>query len=522
MNIAVIGAGSSGLITLKYLLDSFPASSIHCFEQSESVRGCWGNQREGFVSTSTKYTTQFSCFRKWQLDVSIDKDYKEFYRGAEFGDYLEAFAEHFGLRHHIQFCARLKSLERSRTAWRLTLIEDDKEMVRTFDAVFLCTGLVNQKKPLESQVVPVADKPEAVRDSVAVIVGGGESATDIANHLAAPEFNNKVFLSLRSGVRVSPRYHPIRGVPSDFLRNRLLLSFDKSLRNRVGEAFVSFRIRFNQLLSTLFPHKQMNQDASKEEQALRKTWDLKLKARAKGKLFNVFHNKSDSFLDAVAQKRLSIIGPPTDTSWTEYVDFDQKETFSLVPDVLVASTGFHSKLSEFSEGTVALKDFYHGCVHIDNNHLFLIGFARPVIGNIPSISEMQARYAVGILADTYKLPEDVKTKQVNVWQFLKDEYSSLDLSSVYPVEQYPYCDSLAKEMAIMPTRASLGLRTWLKLLLVPASTTHYMDEYFDEEMLKKQNVYTPFILIVIMLFMKLVESTRQYLNRKIRSIREVF
>ena len=81
---------------------------------------------------------------------------------------------------------------------------------------------------------------------------------------------------------------------------------------------------------------------------------------------------------------------------------------------------------------------------------------------------------------------------------------------------------MVQSTGLHTARATLGLRTWLKLLLVPASTTHYVDEYFDEKMLKKQNVYTPFILIVIMLFVKLVGSTRQYLNRKIQSIREAF
>ena len=41
-----------------------------------------------------------------------------------------------------------------------------------------------------------------------VVIGGGESAVDYANRLAQPELNNEVYLSLHSGIRVSPRYHP--------------------------------------------------------------------------------------------------------------------------------------------------------------------------------------------------------------------------------------------------------------------------------------------------------------------------
>ena len=506
MNIAVVGAGSSGLVTLKYLLDAYSASDVICFEKNHSVRGCWGDQRADFVSTSTKYTTQFSCFRKWQLEVAPEQNFEEFYRGSEFGDYLEAFAEHFNLKEHIRFGVALQRLEQVGDSWKLLLSENGQESSQMFNAVFLCTGLVNKKIPLESAHIPIAENPEATRNATVVVVGGGESATDIANHLAEPEYNNKVFLSLRSGVRVSPRYHPIKGVPSDFLRNRLLLSFSKKLRNWVGEYFVTFRIHFNQLLVKFFPHQHISPDSDSQEQALRREWDLKLKARAKGRLFNVFHNKGDDFLDAIAKKRLAIIGSPTDKQWNEYLSFDKSTTCHISPDVLVPSTGYHSRLSDLSCGTIHLKDFYHGCVHIGMNKLFLIGFARPIIGNIPSISEMQARYAVGVLCGKYSLPTNLQAKQAEAWHSLCREYSSLDTDNVYPVEQFPYCDILAKEMGILPSLANVrSFTTWLKIMLVPASTTHYVDEYFDRWMLEQQKVYTPYALVIIMFLVSFLE-----------------
>ncbi len=398
MKIAVIGAGCSGLVTLKYLLDIYPATDIVCLEKGHSVRGCWGNQRPDFVSTSTKYTTQFSCFRKWSADVTPEQNFEEFYRGSEFGDYLEAFAAHFNLKERIRFGIELKHLEWLDECWSLQLIENGKEENLQFDAVFLCTGLVNQKVPVNSTAIPLTANPEGIRNATVIVAGGGESAADVANYLAKPEHNNKVYLSLRSGIRVSPRYHPIRGVPSDFLRNRLLLSFDKGIRNWVGERFVTFRIRFNRLLEKWFPHQQSNVNKDEHIQKLRREWDMKLKERSKGNLFNVFHNKSDNFLDAVAEKRLQIIGPPMDGQWAEYFDFDQATTLQLAPDILVWSTGYRSHLTDFSNGAIQLKDFYHGCIHTDRHNLFLIGFARPIIGNIPSTSEIQAQYTVGVLS----------------------------------------------------------------------------------------------------------------------------
>ncbi|MBA3531524.1 MAG: FAD/NAD(P)-binding protein [Ardenticatenales bacterium] len=519
MKIAVVGAGSSGLVTLKYLLDTYPATDIVCFEKSRSVRGCWGDQRPDFVSTSTKYTTQFSCFRQWSSEVAPKQNFEEFYRGAEFGDYLDAFATTFNLREHIRFGVELRHLEWIGGGWSLLLAENGEEERMTFDSIFFCTGLVNQKAQVASTGIPSTDKYEGICNATVVIVGGGESAADIATYLAKPEHNNTVFLSLRSGIRVSPRYHPIRGVPSDFLRNRLLLSFDKRVRNRVGERFVTFRIRFDRLLVWWFPHQGATKNLNDRAQALRREWDLKLKARAKGELFNVFHNKSDDFLDAVAEKRLQIIGPPIDEQWTDYFDFDQTTTLHLSPDILVRSTGYRSQLAELSGGVICLKDFYHGCVHTDRHNLFLIGFARPIIGNIPSIGEMQARYTVGVLSGKYTLPTALKEKQDEAWNSLSAEYGTINTENVYPVEQFAYCDTLAREMGIMPTLAAVGsLRLWLKIMLAPASTMHYVDECFDRQAIKREKVYTPVILLVFLALMRLIGVPFRLL-KSVRNVR---
>lgn len=514
MKIAVVGAGCSGLVTLKYLLDTFPATDVLCFEKSHSVRGCWGNQRPDFVSTSTKYTTQFSCFRKWTPEVTPERNYEEFYRGSEFGDYLEAFAAHFNLKKRIRFGVEVQHLAWIDGSWTLLLAENGNKESLTFDAVFLCTGLANQKTVLDSLAIPFTDIPEGVCNKTVVVVGGGEAASDVANYLAKPEHNNTVYLSLRSGIRVSPRYHPIRGVPSDFLRNRLLLSFDKGVRNRVGERFVTFRIRFNRLLAKWFPHQKTSASPDEQAQALRREWDLKLKARAKGGLFNVFHNKSDDFLDAVAEKRLHIIGPPMDKTWTGYFDFDKSTTLQLKPDLLVFTTGYRSRLAELSSGRIHLKDFFLGCVYTDRPNLFLIGFARPIIGNIPSISEMQARYTVGVLSGKYRLPAGWKEKQTKAWTLLCTEYSAINTENVYPVEHFTYCDILAREMGVMPTPGTVrSLRTWLQIMLTPISTLHYLDEYFDQQSINRQKVYMPFLLLAFLALMRVPGSPFRLITR---------
>jgi hypothetical protein len=182
--------------------------------------------------------------------------------------------------------------------------------------------------------------------------------------------------------------------------------------------------------------------------------------------------------------------------------------------VLVPSTGYHSRLTALSGGAIHLKDFYCGCVHTDEHNLFLIGFTRPIIGNIPSISEMQARYAVGVLSGKYALPKAIREKQKKAWSLLCAEYRAINTENVYPVEQFTYCDELAQNMGILPTLARVGsLRTWLKIMFIPASTMHYVDQYFDKESIERQEVHTPGILIAFLSLMRLLGYALRLIKR---------
>jgi len=282
---------------------------------------------------------------------------------------------------------------------------------------------------------------------------------------------------------------------------------------------VTFRIRFDRLLARWFPHQRISANPDEQARVLRREWDLKLKARAKGGLFNVFHNKSDDFLDAVAEKRLQIIGPPVDEHWTDYFDFDRSTTLHLTPNLLVFSTGYHSRLTDLSGGVIHLKDFYLGCVHTDTSNLFLIGFARPIIGNIPSTSEMQALYTVGLLSGKYKLPLGWNEKQNEAWTSLSAEYRTINTENVYPVEHFTYCDILAREMGIMPTPETVrSLRTWLKIVLTPISTLHYMDEYFDQQGIDRQKIYMPVFLLAFLALMRLLGYPLRIIKR-VRNIK---
>jgi dimethylaniline monooxygenase (N-oxide forming) len=539
--LAIIGAGSSGLICLKHASDHLPDWDLVCLEKSDSIRGCWGNPYAGFVSTSTKYTTQFACYPQYDANVHPDggTSRSEFFRDGEYGDYLEAFADHFKLRQWIRLRCNVLNLSRDEASSRWTLTwQESSQPNQTapapqsvsdhFDAVILATGLASEAKPIHCQIPSLMPREfqtheqiQTIRNQQIVVFGGGESAVDAARRLANPSLHNEVYLSLRSGIRVSPRYHPIRGVPSDFLRNRLMLSIHRDLRNWIGKRFVAARIRHQVRFEKWFPPTTKSAASEAEHLAAKKRdWAMRLTDEAKDELFDMFHNKSDDFLDDVARDRIKIVGIPTDESFQSYFPFgkssgDPSSHIPVNPDRIVPAIGFRSVIQPLTEGHIRTEDFYMGCCHISHPDLFLIGFARPIIGNIPSISEMQARYVIGLIANHWERPQDIDRQHQHDQLEMKRRFGCLDLNAMYPVEMFPYCDDLANRMNEYPKLSAVGsLKRWIRMQLTPATTLHYLnDPQSFKNQVDQSPIYLPLALTALLLMLKPIDAFYRLANK---------
>ncbi len=522
---AIVGCGCSGLICLKTALAELTGWEVVCFERSGQITGCWGKPYPGFVSTSTKYTTQFACFpeRDASVEPEVGLNRDEFYRGAEYGEYLNRFADAYRLHPHIKLRHLVERVARAAddTGWSVTYRASDNAdpaVSEHFDVVVICTGLTAEIKEIESDVPAIRlselNAPEGIshiRNERIVVFGGGESAVDFAVRLSQPELGNTVYLSLRSGVRVSPRYHPIRGVPSDFLRNRLMLSVHPALRNWIGQRFVEARILHQERFEKWFPSLSRKKMKEPEQKILdvRKEWAYKLTRAAKDELFNMFHNKSDDFLDHVAKGQITIVGPPVNAHMQTFHLFQSGETVEVKPTRILPAIGYKSTLRAIAGDLIRLSDFYLGCCHATLPNLYLVGFARPIIGNIPTISEMQAAYVCGLVGGRYTRPERITDLNAANQREHESRFSKLDLEAVYPVEMFSYCDQLSRQMNTYPSLRGVGsLRAWWRMQLSPATTMHY--HYRDPQirgLFERAPVYMPTLLVLFLLLLKPLDWT---------------
>ncbi|KAL1769631.1 hypothetical protein HispidOSU_001722 [Sigmodon hispidus] len=219
--VAVIGAGVSGLSSIKCCLDE--GLEPTCFERSNDFGGLWKfdeTSKDGMTrvyrSLVTNVCKEMSCYS----DFPYHEDYPNFMSHEKFWDYLREFVEHFDLLKYIQFkttvCSITKHSDFSETGrWDVVTEREGKRDRAVFDAVMVCTGqFLSPHLPLESfpgihkfkgQILHSQEYriPDAFQGKRILVVGLGNSGGDIAVELSRTAA--QVFLSTRTGAWVISR-----------------------------------------------------------------------------------------------------------------------------------------------------------------------------------------------------------------------------------------------------------------------------------------------------------------------------
>lgn len=219
MRVAVIGAGPSGLVTLKYLLtahkflDCKPIEAV-LFESEDSIGGTFAHRTyEDAELVSSKQLTTFSDFRPLPEDP-------DFLSVVRYLRYLADYCTHFDLWPHIHLSSRVVSISKQggRHLVKVTTSKDSSGNETTtesvFDAVAVCSGLhVTPNIPRLPGIenVPVvfhsADfktKSQFGVDKTVLILGTGETGMDIA-YMAVNSPTKRVLLSHRDGFLCAPK-----------------------------------------------------------------------------------------------------------------------------------------------------------------------------------------------------------------------------------------------------------------------------------------------------------------------------
>ncbi|XP_022276774.1 dimethylaniline monooxygenase [N-oxide-forming] 4 isoform X3 [Canis lupus baileyi] len=234
--VAVIGAGVSGLSSIKCCLDEDLEPT--CFERTNYVSP-QETSKDGmtrvYKSLVTNVCKEMSCYS----DFPFQEDYPNFMNQGKFWYYLQEFAEHFDLLKYIRFrttvCSVTKRPDFSETGqWDVVTETEGKQERAVFDAVMVCTGhFLNPHLPLESfpgihnftgQILHSQEyrSPEGFQGKRVLVIGLGNTGGDVAVELSRTAA--QVLLSTRTGAWVICRSSEW-GYPYNMVVTRRCLNF---------------------------------------------------------------------------------------------------------------------------------------------------------------------------------------------------------------------------------------------------------------------------------------------------------
>ncbi|GAA1054413.1 NAD(P)-binding domain-containing protein [Dietzia sp. CQ4] len=219
--VAVIGAGISGLTTLK-MLDDYGIEAVG-FEASDRIGGNWAFDNPN--GSSSAYRSLHIDTSKHQLsfrDFPMPEEFPDFPHHSQIKQYLDDYAEAFDLLRRIEFENRVLHAERLEGGgWELTT---ERTGTRRFDALVVGNGhhwdprfgdfpgeFTGEMIHSHAYVDPW--DPLELLDKRILVVGLGNSAADIAVELSSKVMRNEVVISTRSGAWIVPKY--IAGKPAD-------------------------------------------------------------------------------------------------------------------------------------------------------------------------------------------------------------------------------------------------------------------------------------------------------------------
>lgn len=217
----IIGAGCSGFTMAKRLKDF--GLPYDCFEMSDDIGGNWYFKNPNGASSC--YQSLHIDTSKWRLafeDYPVPDDWPDFPHHAQLLQYFHDYVDHFGLRDTITFNTAVTDCEEMENGrWRVKLSTGE---AREYDAICVANGhhwdARMPEYPGEFDGYQVHShnytdpfEPYDFRGKSVMIVGGGNSAMDISSELSQKPLAKQLFISMRRGVWVLPKY--IDGQPAD-------------------------------------------------------------------------------------------------------------------------------------------------------------------------------------------------------------------------------------------------------------------------------------------------------------------
>lgn len=499
MKICVVGAGPSGLTTIKQLRDE--GHDVTCFEKSQSVGGIWFRHYndademkvyDGLLLTISMKLMGFSDFMVQDRKFADNVGYLR---------YLEAYADTFQLHESIQLGSTVTGIAKAGQDWVVTVTSAGATAEHRFEALAICTGPFhnpNMSVPylanFEGEIVHSSRyrNNRRFQGKKVLVVGLAESGADVVREIS--DVAAECTLSVRSRSFLVPRlFHgrystdeytfralhyeiylratdepfPFKAIFEDeaVSKSAFIAGTVKHGKAFVGAGHTSRAAKVdppagatNNLGDPLYPLKlDLCTENTQEHLDFINEWNRKSHLGEGNWTPKVIFCKNVSFVSNIVKGKLGV----TDSAITDirartvhFADGTAREV-----DTIVLCTGFVNDFSLL--GDIKVKDnnvrnLYKHSIHPDyGGRLAFMGFVRPFNGGIPICAEMQARYFALLCSGKLQLPVDLEQAiaREKKWEEQFSVHSPRHFESI--PSQVLFLDSIAREIGCLPTCSNL-------------------------------------------------------------------
>ena len=437
-DVTVIGAGWSGLLAVKYALEE--GLTVTALERRDNLGGLWYYSDDPDEKTVMKSTIATSSSTVTEMsDFPMPEEFGMFPHHEDMLAYLHSYAREFDLYRHIRYNVTVEEAEKEGDVWRVRTT-----CGKSFTSKFLmvCVGQqrnnshvpeVEDFQGIVQHAAQIKEPQDDHRGKRILIVGGGETAADICS-----EWHDQasvIYWSIPRGQHFFRRYTKIlpwgKAQALDKASSRALTAISPYHKSKPGLSWICKWTTNGSLLAY--------QGHGISE------W------RNEAEFFHFFINKSGKVLDLVDYKKVVPKGAITSCSGKE-VTFGDGTTQEF--DVILLCTGYSADFS-FLPDNFAKKSFRHRYKFIfdnDDPSLAFIGFVRPVVGSVPGMAELQARWAAKVFSNNvpFKNQDERLEETAKDAAFWTDYFKGTSQRLEGLVEAYMYVDDIARHAQVYP------------------------------------------------------------------------
>ncbi len=398
--ICVIGAGPSGITAAKNLLQQ-GLTNFTVFEKNSQLGGNWIFDEHNDHSSVYETTHIISSLHLSQFeDFPMPAGYPDYPSHHELLKYFNDYAEYFGVKEFIQFNTTVEKVTRGLAKeWHVTYRDEEGVHETTFDYLLIANGhhwdplMPNVPGEFSGQILHSHQykKAEPFKNKRVLVVGGGNSACDIAVEVA--RISEKACISIRRGQHVFPKFIFGKATDRAFEYINWLPFWCKQMVTAAVLRIVQGR----------YSKYQLKKPTSKPLE-VHPTINSEL-------LYFIRHGK---IYTRQGIERL-------DGNSVYFVD-GRKEAF----DTIIFATGYKISFPFFSTdfidySTLTQIPLYQKMIHPEFDNLYFIGLFQPQ-GCIWPLADYQAKIAANMIAGRLEGPTDVLNKIKKETKKLRSRY----------------------------------------------------------------------------------------------------